>query len=1152
MLQDPQLRRAVPVHAIQVTLQQAGLRDYQIIDRALRGYARRPALGERGYDIAPNAETGRNGRAYKQHFQTISYETLRHRIERLANAWAHDDLHKRTEGEFVCILGSASIDFVVVDLACAYGRLVTVPLQGNLPLDELARIVADIAPPVLVTSCANLPLAVLLVAGAPTIRSVIVMDFEPRDDFELAQFNSAKMQIESRRAGISFATLNELVAFGSQFSWQAPDAAPIGDNRIAGLVYTSGATGTPKGAILDEESTKIYWTEGVRGLPKITVAYLPMNHLMGRHAVYSTISQGGTVHFTLKDDLSTLLEDIRLVRPTILSFIPRVAQSIFQHYRMEVARRIGRGIDVKDARAAVIGEMRRTYLGDRLCIGTIGGAPTAPNVLAFLRGCFEMAITESYGSTESGGLTVGEKTMDNVTDYKVIDAPELGYLASDKPFPRGELLLKTKSQISGYFRNPEATARLFDDDGFVRTGDIVEERGPGQIVWLDRKNEVLKLAQGEFVAIAHLESIFEGGDAVIRQIFVYGNPLQSNLLAVVVPELEIAARRLGRPMTLPDLRQHIRATLQRVGKAANLRSFEIPREVIIETEPFTTENGLLTNVGKPRRPQLKQKYAPRLEKLYAAIERRERAALLSLKDADSTDSVAGKIAKALTAALGLGQVDPSTRQSFAELGGDSLSAVSLSLLLEQMFNVAVPVGAILSPTGNIATWAQLITTALASTGDRKAATRAKIDGHSPVVRARDVRLDALLDMDAFKVVSREAPAGTKSILLTGATGFLGRFLCLAWMKRLAPDNGKVICLVRAPDAALARQRLVDSLIGMDPALDREFRALARDTLEVVTGDLAEPLLGLNGSDYERLATSVDQVVHAGALVNHVLPYQHLFEPNVVGTAALIRFALTGQRKRFDFISSVTVARIGDDAGAASEDDPPAPSIILKDGYAAGYTASKWAAEMLLRNAHEEHGLPVTIFRPSMILAHRTYRGQVNLPDMFSRLLYSIVAAGVAPKTFYRGHAGSGPSGAHYDGLPVDYVADFIANASGRAGKGFATYNVVNMHDDDVSLDRIVDWIVSAGYPVARVAHRQWFKDFEAKLGALPDVQRQHSALPIMAAFRTLYPARTKKIGSAGFEAYARECAGADIPHLTEQFVHKILDDLRLLTLIPKP
>ena len=91
----------------------------------------------------------------------------------------------------------------------------------------------------------------------------------------------------------------------------------------------------------------------------------------------------------------------------------------------------------------------------------------------------------------------------------------------------------------GYFKRPEATAELFDEDGYLRTGDIVEERGPDHVVLIDRRNDVLKLSQGEFVAFGALGTTFENGSDVIHQIYLYGNSARSYLLAVVVPNMDV-------------------------------------------------------------------------------------------------------------------------------------------------------------------------------------------------------------------------------------------------------------------------------------------------------------------------------------------------------------------------------------------------------------------------------------------------------------------------------------------------------------------------------------------------------------------------------------------------------------------------------------
>ncbi len=161
------------------------------------------------------------------------------------------------------------------------------------------------------------------------------------------------------------------------------------------------------------------------------------------------------------------------------------------------------------------------------------------------------------------------------------------------------------------------------------------------------------------------------------------------------------------------------------------------------------------------------------------------------------------------------------------------------------------------------------------------------------------------------------------------------------------------------------------------------------------------------------------IVHPAALVNHVLPYSQLFGPNVAGTAELIRLALTSRIKPVTYLS--TVAVLTAHTTTADEDADirvSSPQRAVDGSYANGYANSKWAGEVLLRNAHDAYGLPVAVFRSDLILAHSRYAGQLNVPDMFTRLLLSLLLTGIAPRSFYRADAAR----AHYDGLPADFTA----------------------------------------------------------------------------------------------------------------------------------
>ncbi len=136
--------------------------------------------------------------------------------------------------------------------------------------------------------------------------------------------------------------------------------------------------------------------------------------------------------------------------------------------------------------------------------------------------------------------------------------PDLGYLLTDQPYPRGELCIKTRRLIPGYYKNPEATRGLFDDEGYMLTGDIVEQRGPEEVTWIDRRKNILKLSQGEFVSISRLEELYKAGSPFIQQVFIHGSSLHAYLLAVIVPEgttdKEVIRAELGRIAAREGLR----------------------------------------------------------------------------------------------------------------------------------------------------------------------------------------------------------------------------------------------------------------------------------------------------------------------------------------------------------------------------------------------------------------------------------------------------------------------------------------------------------------------------------------------------------------------------------------------------------------------
>ncbi|MBS9535969.1 carboxylic acid reductase [Mycobacterium sp. M1] len=1144
---DPQFAAAQPSAAVVAAAENPDLGLPQLIETVLTGYADRPAVGARALRFDTDPATGRTVATMLPEFHTVSYGELWERIRALATALTADGVQP---GDRVAILGFTSIDYTVVDIALNLIDAVSVPLQTSAAAATLRPIVAETEPTVLAVSVANLADAVELIAEGHRPARLMVFDYHPQVDDEREAVEAARAAL----AGVAVETLADTLARGRELPQAA--LAERADDDLALLIYTSGSTGAPKGAMYPQRNVARMWLRAKKnwfgpGAASITLSFMPMSHVMGRGILYGTLANGGTAYFAGRSDLSTMLEDLSLVRPTELNFVPRIWEMLHQEFASEVSRLVADGTDRVDAEEQIYTRLRCDLLGDRFHFVMTGSAPISAELEAWVERLTGLHVLNGYGSTEAGmAVFDGMIQRPPVIAYKLVDVPDLGYHSTDKPHPRGELLLKTEALFPGYYKRPEITAEVFDDDGFYRTGDVMAEIGPDQLVYVDRRNNVLKLAQGEFVTVAKLETVF-GNSPLIRQIYVYGNSAHPYLLAVVVPTPDALAAHGA-----DELKAAIAESLQQEGRAADLQSYEIPRDFLIETEPFSLENGLLTGIRKLAWPKLKAHYGERLEQLYADLAAGQADELDGLRRSGATAPVLQTVARAAAALLGAAAGEPAPDAHFTDLGGDSLSALTFGNLLREIFDVDVPVGVIVSPASDLASIAAYIDAERA--GSRRP-TFASVHGRDAVeIAAADLTLDKFLDA-ATLAAAPALPGPTtevRTVLLTGATGFLGRYLALEWLERLAPVGGTLVCLVRAKTDADARARLDATFDSGDPTLLDRYTELADKHLQVLAGDKGEVNLGLDQAAWQRLAETVDVIVDPAALVNHVLPYSELFGPNVAGTAELLRLALTGKVKPFTYFSTIGV---GDQIplGEFVEDaDVRRMSAVraINDGYANGYGNSKWGGEVLLREANDLCGLPVAVFRCDMILADTTYAGQLNLPDMFTRMMLSLVATGVAPKSFYELDAEGNRQRAHYDGLPVEFIAEASATLGAAAGGGFATYHVMNPYDDAISMDTYVDWLVDAGYGIQRVGdYADWLQRFETTLRALPERRRQASLLPLLHNYQKPQPpfcgsiAPTDRFRTAVQDA--KIGAEQDIPHISPAVIVKYATDLQLLGLL---
>jgi thioester reductase-like protein len=320
-------------------------------------------------------------------------------------------------------------------------------------------------------------------------------------------------------------------------------------------------------------------------------------------------------------------------------------------------------------------------------------------------------------------------------------------------------------------------------------------------------------------------------------------------------------------------------------------------------------------------------------------------------------------------------------------------------------------------------------------------------GEASTVEARvPLSLHAEVELDGAITFAPREGAPPRVIFLTGATGFLGAFVLAELLEH---TNAAICCLVRGQSAGEGMHRLEGILGRYDLSL---LSLAARVTC--IPGDLAKPRLGLGTEDYDRLASSVDTIVHSGASVNFVFPYEGLKASNVGGTHEVLRLA-SAARARLHYVSTIGVFPGGPGhLDRVFEDARPNEP----DRLALGYMRAKWVAEALVMQARER-GLDVRIYRPGTISGHST-SGAFNPDDFVCAMIKGCVELGVAPQV-----------DTAINLAPVDYVSRALVRIALGAGGSSGAYHLVGPRP--VAWTDVVAWIRALGYRLEEMPYAEW-------------------------------------------------------------------------------
>ena len=349
-------------------------------------------------------------------------------------------------------------------------------------------IIAEVEPRVLAAGAGYLDLAVEAALGSTSLRRLVVFDYQPKIDDQRETLERAQAKLASAGMAVTIETFDEVIERGRALPPE-PMYTSDTDERLAMIMYTSGSTGLPKGAMYTERMVSKLWTNELMpdfaDTPVLNVNFMPLNHLGGRIPLSTAFQAGGTSYFVPESDLSTLFEDWNLVRPTEMGLVPRVAEMLYHRYQSALDRRVAHGADTASAETEAQAELREQVLGGRIVTAFCGTAPLAAEMRSFVEACLDVHVLDGYGLTEVGMVTKdGRTTRPPVLVYKLVDVPELGYFLTDKPYPHGELLVKSLTATPGYFKRPDVTANAFDPEGYYRTGDVMAELEPGRLAYV--------------------------------------------------------------------------------------------------------------------------------------------------------------------------------------------------------------------------------------------------------------------------------------------------------------------------------------------------------------------------------------------------------------------------------------------------------------------------------------------------------------------------------------------------------------------------------------------------------------------------------------------------------------------------------------------
>ncbi|ORM41797.1 putative kong chain acyl-CoA synthetase [Babesia sp. Xinjiang] len=620
---------------------------FDLLKELAETYPNNDHLGVREKQVAPNGEVKLGD--YKWTSLSFSITTamiigsaLLSEPGLLVETVLDDDILKRAK--FLGIWARNCPYWLLTDYASiAYG-IVTVPLYETMGDEALLKIFEETQIQTLCIDASKMQSLLRLREKLPNVKNLVVFDSLSAEEME-----------QAKNAGMTAVTMDELINRYRNKTLPLPKAKR---SDIATVIYTSGTSGIPKGAVhtnlsLMELARRVYSTGNRLHTTShfTTLSYLPMSHVYERFVEHFAPLNLGRIGY-YGGNIKDLMDDIQTLQPDLMVGVPRVFTKILERIRSTIdgkpaclkalinwAVNKKRELLVKSSEIPshwlydiILKKIKKSF-GGKLQTMVLGSAAMAEKDIIDLQNYLTCPLSEGWGTTEIGVAfvqdfrdkkkgTIGGPMGDVI--FKLVSIPEMEYDARANP-PRGELLVKGSGFMLGYLQRPKETAEVLDEEGWYHTGDVVELLPNMGLKILDRARNFFKLSQGEYIAPDKLENLYIGCPYV-EQIFIHGEASRDYIVGIVVVNKDAvtawAASRGKANMPMAELLKdsaligEIQACFTKITEQNKLNGLERLHKFTLIDEPFSVENELLTPTFKTVRKKVRVRYENEIKAMY--------------------------------------------------------------------------------------------------------------------------------------------------------------------------------------------------------------------------------------------------------------------------------------------------------------------------------------------------------------------------------------------------------------------------------------------------------------------------------------------------------------------------------------------------------